>query len=131
MEILFAIIVGIIGYVVKKKTEVQNREHSAPSRPNLSPNKPATSRNLERKNVIHDLKTTMEEAQPQVVETIEHALESKQDMITHAINEKTEGLSNNLKENPKNLDINENDLLKGIILSEVLGPPRAKRPYKR
>jgi len=53
-------------------------------------------------------------------------------MKTSAIRElaPAESLSDNKKQDRLPFE-RQDDIIKGIIMSEVLGPPRAKRPYRR
>ncbi|MGW9607819.1 hypothetical protein ACWGSI_20795, partial [Heyndrickxia sporothermodurans] len=44
--------------------------------------------------------------------------------------EEVTSLQKEYQEKTKKIAIDETDLLKGIILAEVLGPPRAKKPFK-
>ncbi|GIN85440.1 hypothetical protein J6TS2_18260 [Heyndrickxia sporothermodurans] len=129
-KIIIAIIVGIIGYFVKRKSEEQERKNNTPRRPVMTPNKPASSNDQSNKQVVSKQKSTIERHQPKAAE-----IKGKVEKIViedHKIDELNKEDTPIMleKESPKRLSINEDDLLKGIILSEVLGPPRAKRPFK-
>lgn len=129
-KIIIAIIVGIIGYFVKRKSEEQVRKNNTPRRPVMTSNKPVSSSDQSIKQVVSKPKSTIERHMPKAAEIKEKVekIVNEDHKIDELNKEDTPIILE--KESPKRLSINEDDLLKGIILSEVLGPPRAKRPFK-
>jgi len=139
--ILIAIIVGIIGVIANKKKLDKSKNGKTVPNPrslfgemqktieeNIKKFTPEVVSEPARKNnnnvnVYRD-EELEEEIQADRLKIQEEYYQNKLEQINKQVSilEKGENLS---------LLNNGDDLVRGIILSEVLGPPRAKKPYKR
>jgi len=139
--ILLAIIIGIIGALAnKKKLEKPKSGKPVPNpkslfgemQKNMEENtkkfSPQTPSQTAKKNKSNDNVYRDEELEAQIeadrLKIQEEYYQKKLEQINKQVSniEKRENLS---------LLNNGDDLVRGIILSEILGPPRAKKPYRR
>ncbi|MGE8206201.1 hypothetical protein ACQKP0_16875 [Heyndrickxia sp. NPDC080065] len=126
-SIIIAVIVGLIGLFVNSKKGEKTEEKKPIQRPVFSPEKRETvTKKLE--TVIPKVTSKIEKHNPKKIEIMEKVSKLEEVHELPPIQEKV--TQTNQIEVPKKLEVDENDLLKGIILSEVLGPSRAKRPYR-
>ncbi|QQZ10824.1 hypothetical protein [Heyndrickxia vini] len=130
MELIIAIVVGIIGFIVKRKTEGQEAEKKSASRPVFSPAKPSVTTQQKVKKVVSTIETSYKNEKAPLLEKMEKNIERTNEAQIIKKYEEVTSFQKDYHEETKKIDIDESDLLKGIILAEVLGPPRAKKPFK-
>ncbi|MDQ0213922.1 uncharacterized membrane protein YraQ (UPF0718 family) [Oikeobacillus pervagus] len=137
-SIIIAIVLGLIGTVFNKMNK--SDEDKQPKKPTPTPTRIPDQRSIgkfEREKVEEKsftenetvLNSHYEKTKQQVEETIlQLAKEEKQlERQIHLQKQKV----NTFKEKRHPLMANEDELVKGIILSEILGPPRAKKKQIR
>ncbi|MBS4173579.1 hypothetical protein [Bacillus sp. FJAT-49736] len=141
--IIFAIIIGIIGALAnKKKLEKPKNTKEAP--------KPMDFFGNAKKTIEENMKKFTLETAPEQVKKVDtdvpedtvyrdayldaeiqaDRLKTEEDYYQKKI-ELMEKQSVKLEQDDPLSLSSSNDLLKGIILAEVLGPPRSKKPYSR
>nr|WP_259544873.1 hypothetical protein [Heyndrickxia oleronia] len=125
-SLIIAVIVGLISLFLNKKSNEGKQDKQDAPKPVSTPrsNRPLAKTITETISPPDKIQAKYREIKEAFEPTPEVDLKEsfEKEMLPQKVNKESE---------PKQLEIDENDLLKGIILSEVLGPPRSKRPYRR
>ncbi|MBS4176291.1 hypothetical protein [Lederbergia citrea] len=156
-QFLLFIIIAIVSLIFNRKKVANHQEQRRhQGRPTAQPVQPVQMENEQRKDLNrpipqHDFpdlskaRNLKEAAEILVAKTQPTIIEKKAEVLTkmedlkkeeETLRKKAVDIKTMITNTPKEHIVTElqfegNDILKGIVMSEVLGPPRAKKPYRR
>ena len=149
MEFIFGVIIMIIAYLSNRsKLSKENEEKPVIDFPPQKSEPPSIDKHFEQEQAQVKVKTivkqaeevkenVLEDLQADLLETKKASEEKMRELQEkeQLVSQRIEAIKKQVDEKQKYRDIGltfkEDDIVKGIILSEVLGPPRAKKSYER
>ncbi|MEN2765947.1 hypothetical protein [Ornithinibacillus xuwenensis] len=153
LPFIIFIIAGIIKAISGGNSEQKEKQQSKPKQPNHVPKPTATPSggNTRTKQTVYEstkAEVSIEEQKQQQMERLASRMNTDvrasknnvnqkdialgsviQDEIKHHDNQQSSYKKEQFKKQVKNR-LNGEGLINGVIMSEVLGPPRARKPYR-
>ncbi|MCR2820440.1 hypothetical protein [Lederbergia panacisoli] len=151
-NLLFLLIIAAISFIFKRKTGANNEQREERMPPPVA--RPIQTYREKAEETVRPMQQafpeltkarTLKEAADILIANAQPAIEEKQNELKNKLEKlKIEEESHRIKagkikqfeqkivqEQSVDLQFQANDILKGIVMSEVLGPPRSLRPYQR
>ncbi|MFC3039098.1 hypothetical protein ACFOGI_02390 [Virgibacillus xinjiangensis] len=139
--IVIMMIAGLMGFFRNSKQEEQHPERPIPRPAPASPPQQTQSGRQRKEETIVSSESIKEQQNKQIDRLAKHLHTAKTtgdtdsrltDTLESPLREPGKGLTKQQEETRSSIkrNLNRKGLVNGIVMSEVLGPPRAKRPYR-
>lgn len=148
MEFILGVIIMIIAYLSNRSQQLKEKEEKPINVPPQKAKRISIDKDFDQEQAQAKVKTIVKQAeeikengwedlQADLLETKKASeekmkeLQEKEQLVSQRIEAIKKQVDKKQKYRDIGLTFKEDDIVKGIILAEVLGPPRAKKSYER